>query len=281
MKEIFGETDFNIVIPMPNAESIDEKVSNKKIEDATAFLKKRDFANAYALVDNMPEDNLPAQRIKFLSYYGVASERELSFGTNDIVNSREYQNLLANGSPDLVRAYTLLAKTIAQNEKVYAEIAECDKLSKVKLWDDALEYATKMTEKHPTCCLAWARLLNAKLGKRGTEVDYLRERTLFNETKEMMEKMLACPDIEYYGQGKGNNAIEVRDKIVDSQLWRYDALVKSENYHKQKEAQEREKARLVEEEKKEKKKATIMWVLVAIGAFAFMIITSLLFQGLK
>ncbi len=290
MKEIFGETDFSVEIPMPYAESIDEKVLNKKIEDAAAFLKNRDFAYAYDLVKNMPKDNLPAQRIKFLSYYGVASERELSFGTSDIVNNEEYQNLVTNGSPDLIRAYTLLAKTIEQNEKVYAEIVEVDKLTKVKLWDDAIEYATKMTEKYPSCCLAWARLLDAKMGKKGVEVDYLRERALFDETKKTMEKMRACPDIEYYGQRKGKyvfgtargQAIDGNvDAVVGSQLVRYDALVKIENYHKQEKAQAREKQRLIEEEKREKKKAAVIWTLVAIGVFAFMIITSVLFQSIK
>lgn len=186
------------------ASSVEAKVVNKKIADATAALEMGEYEGVERTLCDL--DCFAAYRLRLLAVHGVKNEKELAFKEgliNEIYYDDTYNKDIARGlnrrcaglyarvlelaDEQTKAAYLKIAAFKKDRENVRKEILEVDRLLEVELVNDALAYATQTTRKYPSESLAWDKLC------------YIKKKINPSDTCDTeYEKMKKCPDYADY-----------------------------------------------------------------------------------
>lgn len=144
-------------------------VANKKIQDATIQLNEGNFDDVLNILQDLPNNILSVERLRFLAKFKVKNEYELSFydgyidkykysygiGTND-----HYAHIMELADEKTKNTYKKLAEHCREQhdikKQIENEIKETKKLLDVKLYQEAIAYTKEMCKKYPHTALSWA-----------------------------------------------------------------------------------------------------------------------------
>ena len=217
---------------------VEAKIINKKVADATSFLKCGEYDKVEEILKNV-RGVFSVSRLRFLANCKVKSESELIELPDGFWHNYGYaeywEALLGSCNEETRKVYIELEqysrKRAGNYKNIKNEIHKAHDLCDAKLYKDCVDYARAMCVKYPTTAMSWETLAyfliyykrcildkeekNNILGKSDEKV--------FDEVNDAIKKMKLCPDYGKRGQSRlvKQYVYENKENSVYEKSWCY------------------------------------------------------------